>query len=52
MPTLSIVIPAHNEEGHLEETVRAFQEELQKEQIAYEILVINDNSRDHDRRYT
>jgi dolichol-phosphate mannosyltransferase len=45
-PKLSLVIPAHNEEGHLEETVRSFQKELQKEQIDYEILVINDNSRD------
>lgn len=43
---LSIVIPAHNEEGCLEETVRAFHEELQKENIAHEILVVNDNSKD------
>jgi len=46
MPTLSVVIPAHNEEGHLEETVLAFHEELTKARITHEILVINDNSRD------
>jgi dolichol-phosphate mannosyltransferase len=46
MPTLSVVIPAHNEEGHLEETVRTFHEELTNARISHEILVINDNSRD------
>jgi dolichol-phosphate mannosyltransferase len=43
---LSIVIPAHNEEGQIEETVRSFHDELEKENIAHEILVINDNSKD------
>lgn len=46
MTTLSVVIPAHNEEGHLEKTVLAFHEELTRAQIDHEILVINDNSRD------
>lgn len=44
--TLSIVIPAHNEEGCIESTVRALSEKLTTEGIAYEILVVNDNSSD------
>src|SRR5579872_1818350 len=43
---LSVVIPAHNEEGHLEGTVRSIIEQLSAAQIQFEILVINDNSRD------
>lgn len=43
---LSIVIPAYNEEGVIETTVRAFHDELKKEKINHEILVINDNSKD------
>jgi len=43
---LSVVIPAYNEEGEIEKTVRAFSEKLKKEKIVHEILVVNDNSRD------
>jgi dolichol-phosphate mannosyltransferase len=43
---LSIVIPAHNEKGQIEETVRTFHDELKSENIPHEILVINDNSKD------
>lgn len=43
---LSIVIPAYNEEGSIEETVRAFHKELAKEKIKHEILISNDSSRD------
>lgn len=43
---LSLVIPAYNEEAVIEKTVRAFHEELAKENIPHEILVINDNSKD------
>lgn len=43
---LSIVIPAHNEEESITETVLAFHEELLVEHIPHEILVINDNSKD------
>ena len=43
---LSIVIPAHNEEGSIEETVLAFHGELALEKIPHEILVVNDNSKD------
>jgi len=43
---LSVVIPAHNEEGCIESTVRALIERLNAENIAHEILVVNDNSSD------
>lgn len=43
---LSIVIPAHNEEGSIEETVLAFHGKLTAEKIPHEILVVNDNSKD------
>jgi dolichol-phosphate mannosyltransferase len=43
---LSVVIPAHNEEGRIEATVREFAAALQAAGIAHEILVVNDNSKD------
>lgn len=43
---LSVIIPAHNEEGCIEGTVRALTSELQQERIDYEVIVINDNSQD------
>ena len=43
---LSIVIPAHNEEGSIEETVTAIAATLSAEGIDYEIVVVDDGSRD------
>lgn len=43
---LSVVIPAHNEEGSVEATVRTLHEELRKENIAHELVVVNDHSKD------
>ena len=43
---LSIVIPAHNEEGNIEQTLIGLENILDQESIEYEILVINDNSSD------
>ena len=43
---LSIVIPAHNEEGCISSTITALHDRLLAEQIPCEILVINDNSSD------
>lgn len=43
---LSVVIPAHNEVESIGETVRAVTAELDRETIDYEILVIDDSSRD------
>jgi len=43
---LSVVIPAHNEEGSIESSIRAVHDELVKNEIPHEILVVNDNSND------
>ena len=43
---LSLVIPAYNEALSIGDTVSGFTEAIQREQIDYEILVVNDNSRD------
>ena len=43
---LSVVIPAHNEEGNIKETVTTLYEVLHAENIDHEIVVINDNSKD------
>jgi len=45
-PQLSVVIPAHNEEACVVDTVRALAERLEAEGISHEILVVNDNSTD------
>jgi dolichol-phosphate mannosyltransferase len=43
---LSVVIPAHNEEGRIAATIRGIHEALAQARIVHEILVVNDNSRD------
>lgn len=43
---LSIVIPAHNEEGCVERTIRVLHGHLNAERIDHEILIVNDNSSD------
>lgn len=43
---ISVVIPAHNEEGCITSTLDIISQRLSEEGIPYEILVINDNSRD------
>ncbi|MGA2035604.1 MAG: glycosyltransferase family 2 protein [Thermoguttaceae bacterium] len=43
---LSVVIPAHNEEKNLPQTLTDLQETLRAERIPYEIIVVNDNSVD------
>lgn len=43
---LSVVIPAHDEEGRIGSTVQLFDDALSAAGIAHEILVVNDNSRD------
>ena len=44
--TLSILIPAHNEEGCIEQTIHSINQVLEQQTIDYEILVVNDNSQD------
>jgi dolichol-phosphate mannosyltransferase len=46
MGTLSIVIPAHNEEASVAPTVTAIAECLTREAIAFEIVVVDDHSVD------
>ncbi|CCI03647.1 glycosyltransferase [Microcystis aeruginosa] len=45
--TLSIVIPAYNEEDCIESTAHLISERLEEDKIDYEILVVNDNSKDN-----
>ncbi|MBD2562952.1 MULTISPECIES: glycosyltransferase [Nostoc] len=45
--TLSIVIPAYNEEDCIVQTVHTISRVLEQEKINYEILVVNDNSKDN-----
>ncbi len=44
---LSLVIPAYNEEGCIVSTVELITDLLDQEKIKYEILVVNDNSKDN-----
>jgi dolichol-phosphate mannosyltransferase len=44
--TLSVVIPAHNEEGNLEPTIRALVTTLDAHRIPHEIVVVDDHSTD------
>jgi dolichol-phosphate mannosyltransferase len=43
---ISVVIPAHNEEGSVAPTVEGIVERLEREVIEYDVLVIDDASRD------
>jgi dolichol-phosphate mannosyltransferase len=43
---LSVVIPAHNEEGSIEATLMSLYGTLKREGIDHELLVVNDHSRD------
>jgi dolichol-phosphate mannosyltransferase len=47
---LSVVIPAHNEEGHIAATVEGLADTLRRAGITYEIVVVNDNSSDATER--
>lgn len=44
---LSVVIPAYNEAGSIEETVQILYKKLIDEKIEHEIVVVNDNSKDN-----
>jgi len=43
---LSVVVPAHDEEGSVAETVEGIVEALEREEIDHDVLVIDDSSRD------
>src|SRR3970282_72874 len=46
MHSLSIVIPAYNEEANVAEAVRRVSRAAQNLEMDYEIIVVNDGSRD------
>ena len=46
MLKLSVVIPAYNEQGCTRNTLITLSEALESEAISYELIVVNDNSRD------
>lgn len=45
-PLLSVLIPAHNEEANIARRIRALAAVLREAAIPFELIVINDNSRD------
>jgi dolichol-phosphate mannosyltransferase len=45
----AILVPAYNEEMHIDSTVRALAEELRREHIPFEMVIVNDNSSDRTR---
>jgi dolichol-phosphate mannosyltransferase len=47
---LSVLIPAHNEEGHIRDTVEGVVAALEEAKIRYEILVVDDNSVDRTKK--
>ena len=47
MALLSVIIPSFNEESNIRNTVDTLSAVLQREHIAYELLFVNDGSRDH-----
>ncbi len=46
LPGLSVFLPSHNEEGNVERVVKGFIEELPRVADDYEVIVIDDGSRD------
>lgn len=46
MKDLSVVIPAYNEESRIERTLKRIQEYLSGRKLAFEVLVVDDGSRD------
>ena len=47
MSRLSIVLPAYNEELMVGKTCKVLKEELEKAGIAYELVLVDDGSKDH-----
>jgi glycosyltransferase involved in cell wall biosynthesis len=49
LPGLSVFLPSHNEEGNVDRVVRGFLMELPRFADDYEVIVVNDGSRDRTR---
>ena len=47
---LSVVLPAYNEEQMIKKTAQVVGDLLEKEQIPYELVFVNDGSKDHTRK--
>ncbi len=47
MKKLSVIIPSYNEEERIEKTLLSVSDYLRKQQFEYEILVVNDGSKDN-----
>ena len=48
---LSVVIPRHDEEACIADTICCLHDQLTAEHIEHEILVVNDNSSDYTERF-
>jgi dolichyl-phosphate beta-glucosyltransferase len=46
VPYLSVIIPAFNEEDRIESTLRSVNSYLSRQPYMYEIIVVNDGSKD------
>ncbi len=46
LPGLSVFLPAHDEEGNIERVVRGYLDELPRVAERYEVIVVDDGSRD------
>jgi len=46
LPGLTVFLPSHNEEGNVERVVASFLAELPKVAERYEVVVVDDGSRD------
>lgn len=51
MPELSIVIPIYNEGKSILETTKKLEKELEKNKIDYEIILVNNGSKDNTDKY-
>lgn len=45
-PLVSIIVPAYNEEGRITKTLQAISGHFQRKKLSYEIIVVDDGSRD------
>ena len=51
METLSVIVPVYNEEKAATETIKSLKEQLDKLNLSYEIIVVNDASTDKTKEF-